>query len=103
LSVGSASCSSPAAVRHCVRNGDAEFCGDRTGGGVAFDAKGLKPGSSVKLSSAPAGASDLAVGPDGHMAGTVGLIVSAADLVIAVTASTANGERLTGELSFAKP
>jgi hypothetical protein len=67
-----------------------------------LEAKGLKSGSTVKLSSAATGSTDLPVGGSGHLVGTVGFI-AAADIVVAVTASTANGEPLVGELSFPKP
>ncbi len=67
-----------------------------------LEAKGLKSGSTVKLSSDATGSSEVPVGGSGHLVGTVGLI-SAADIVVTVTASTANGEPLAGELSFPKP
>jgi hypothetical protein len=88
-------------VRRCIRTGDAELCGDRTAAGIVLEAKGLKPGSTVKLSLAATGSSEVPVGGGGHLEGTVGLI-SAAVTVVAVTASTANGEPLAGELSFLK-
>jgi hypothetical protein len=96
------SCST--SVRRCIRTGDAEFCGNRTGAGAVLQAKGLKPGSTVKLSSAVTGPTEATVGADGQLAGTVGLIFPAAtDTVVSITASTAAGDLLTGELSFPKP
>ena len=102
LCIGAASCSTSTAVRRCIRTGDAEVCGNRTGAGIVLEAKGLKPGSTVNLSSAATGSTEATVGADGHLAGAVGISAFAADTVVAVTASTANGEPLAGELSFPK-
>ena len=103
LCVVGASCSTSTAVRRCIRTGDAELCGNRTGGGIVLEAKGLKPGSTVKLSSAATGPTEATVGPGGQLAGTVGLIITLAPaIVVTVTASTATGEPLAGELSFPK-
>jgi hypothetical protein len=102
LCVGGASCSTSTVALRCVRAGDAEVCGNQTDGGIMLEAKGLKSGSTVKLSSAATGSSEVAVGGSGHLVGTVGFI-SAADIVVTVTATTADGEPLTGDLSFPKP
>jgi hypothetical protein len=102
LCLGGASCSPSTTVRRCVRAGDAELCGNRNAAGIMLEANGLKSGSTVKLSSVATGSSEVAVGGSGHLVGTVGFI-SAADIVVTVTATTADGEPLTGDLSFPKP
>lgn len=91
-------------MRRCVRAGDAEFCGNRTPAGIDLDAAGLKSGSTVKLSSAATESLDVPVGGSGHLEGTNGFIVDGRkSVVVTVTASTANGEPLVGEMSFPKP
>lgn len=104
LCIGGAACSTSTVVRRCIRTADAELCGNRTAAGIVLEAKGLKPGSTVKLSSAATGSTEATVGPSGHLEGTVGLGSDVAVItVVAVTASTATGEPLAGELAFPKP
>ena len=99
-----ASCSTATAVRRCVRTGDAELCGNRAAGRIVLEAKGLKPGSIVQVSSAATGSTEFPVGADGHLAGTVGLIFPmAADTVVTVTASSIDGKPLVGEMTYPKP
>lgn len=92
--VAVAGCSSDDSDASCVRAGEAEVCADGTVGSVEMSAQGLQPGSDLRLATADLGSANHAVGADGELEGTVGMLGgdSTAALVIEVSGTTADGE-----------